>query len=207
VVHFTKRGEKKGRKEKKASAQYSYDSDSRLTDLTYGVVNNSTWQTFAGYHWSYDADSRVTDEYSRADASGTTNGSYTTWAHTAYTYDQDSQLTGTAFTGFAHAPNSTTTSVSTSESQTYDANGNRATTADTQTVSGGGTTTNSSTSPVSSTNQLLFDGTYYYQYDAAGNRTAKYQLNGSNQPINITGYTWNNANELVAVKQYSSWSN
>ncbi len=184
-----------------ASAQYAYDADSRLSDLTYVANNNSTWPTLAAYHWSYDADSRVTDEYSRADASSATNGSYTTWAHTHYNYDQDSQLSNTTADGvttnavtYGNWRNAPSPSGSTpgTNSVTYDQNGNR------QTANAASRST--------STNQLLFDGTFYYTYDAAGNRTAKYQLNGD-VPTNITGYTWNNANELVAVKQYSSWSN
>jgi RHS repeat-associated protein len=174
-----------------ANAANTYDADSRLTDLRY-VFRSSGGPTYlAAYHWTYDADSRVTNEYSLDDTAGTKSYSagYATWAHTTYGYDHNSQLTSTSYSTFAIAPTSNT-------SAAFDYNGNR-------------TSTNSVTS-ASSTNLLLFDGTYYYQYDAAGNRTARYQnavdKSLDSHATNITIYGWNNANELVSVKTYGTYS-
>ena len=73
------------------ASTYSYDDDSRLTDLTYTNAQDSL---IAGYHWDYDADSRVSDMYSRNDTTGTPGGGYAGWGETSYSYDHDSQLTG-----------------------------------------------------------------------------------------------------------------
>jgi len=53
-------------------------------------------------------------------------------------------------------------------------------------------------------NQLLEDGTYRYDYDAEGNRTAKYKDNDSSDDqstgdTDITEYTWDHRNRLVKV--------
>ena len=166
------------------ASTYSYDDDSRLTDLTYTNAQDSL---IAGYHWDYDADSRVSDVYSRNDTTGTPGGNYTGWAETSYSYDHDSQLTTTNYnSNFANPP-------TTSTSETYDPNGNRANTGEV----------------VSYGNRLLFDGTYYYAYDATGNRTAKFESTTGaldSTATNITIYQWNNANELTEVSQYASYS-
>ena len=62
----------------------------------------------------------------------------------------------------------------------------------------------------SSTDRLLFDGTYYYQYDAAGNRTARY-VNSTDSGLDsnatdITIYSWNNANEITAAYYFATYS-
>ena len=167
------------------ASTYSYDDDSRLTDLTYTNAQDSL---IAGYHWDYDADSRVSDMYSRNDTTGTPGGGYTGWAETSYSYDHDSQLTTTSYnSNFANPP-------TTSTSETYDPNGNRANTGDV----------------VSYGNRMLFDGTYYYTYDQDGNRTAKYESTTGaldSTATSITIYQWNNANELTGVSQYASYYN
>ena len=48
-------------------------------------------------------------------------------------------------------------------------------------------------------NRLLFDGTYYYTYDADGNCLMRTAVSGGA----ITAYTWNNANQLTSVTQYA----
>ena len=157
-----------------------------MTDLTY---TNSQDSLIAGYHWDYDADSRVSDMYSRNDTTGTPGGSYTGWAETSYSYDHDSQLTTTNYnSNFANPP-------TTSTSETYDPNGNREST--------------NVVTEASSTNRLLFDGQYYYSYDPAGNRTAKFesatgQLDST--ATNITTYQWNNANELTGVSECATYA-
>ncbi len=88
-------------------------------------------------------------------------------------------------------------------SVTYDANGNRN---DVTPPSGAATTTGAG-------NQLLYDGQYYYQYDAAGNRIAQWvdtngHPEGSPQPndTDITTYTWDNGGQLTAVKYFGAWN-
>ncbi len=56
----------------------------------------------------------------------------------------------------------------------------------------------------------MFDGTYYYQYDAAGNRTARYE-NSVDQgltatPADITIYSYNNDNEMTGVYHFAAYS-
>ena len=61
-------------------------------------------------------------------------------------------------------------------------------------------------------NEMLFDGTYSYQYDADGNCIAKYNSsNGWNAQIDstatdITTYTWDNRGRLTAVTTYASYA-
>jgi RHS repeat-associated protein len=162
-----------------SSAAYTYDGDSRLTDLMYTTETGGGGTVLAGYHWGYNSDGNVTDFYSHNDSSaGTPNTTYVSgssnWGHAQYSYDATQQLTGTTYSDFTDAPDTGT-------SETYDANGNR-----------------TSDSSVISTNRVLFDGTYYYTYDAAGNRTSQYQI-ADDEETNVTTYDWNNKNQLVSV--------
>ena len=50
------------------SAAYSYDSDSRVTDLKYTTETDDDGTLLAGYHWDYSDNSLVNDEYSYADS-------------------------------------------------------------------------------------------------------------------------------------------
>jgi RHS repeat-associated protein len=187
------------------SAAYGYDGDSDLTDLTYYANSGHTGAPLAAYHWDYNASGVVTDEYSRKDTSGTIGSSYSSWAETSYTYDASAELTGATYsTNFASAP--------ADYSADYDANGNC-----TSNTGGDGTSTSSVTED-STSNRLLFDGTYYYSYDADGNRVAQYQItSGTNTSLgtqaspnseayDITIYTWNNANELTSATHYNTYS-
>ena len=171
-----------------ATSCESYDGDSRLTDLSYTTAGGSS--TLAAYHWNYDSDGEVTEAFSYLDASGSADKSqYSTWADTHYICDHDGQLTLTTYSDFANAPTSNT-------GQTYDANGNRKST--------------DLAKEQSSSDRLLFDGQYYYSYDPAGNRTAKFESTTGaldSTATNITIYQWNNANELTGVSQYASYYN
>ncbi len=83
------------------------------------------------------------------------------------------------------------------ESYTYTANGNRITT-------NNGTVTY----VLGPDNEVLFDGTYNYQYDADGNQIARWVGGGSlPQPgdSDITIYTWDNRNRLASVTHYGSY--
>jgi len=68
-----------------------------------------------------------------------------------YTYDDTGQLTDSDYDGDWQPD----------EDYVYDANGNR-------------DTANGSTYTTGASNRLLDDGTYHYDYDAEGNRTARY---------------------------------
>ena len=99
-------------------------------------------------------------------------------------YDATSELTGVDYT------------YQTDESYSYDADGNR--------TSGGSVTGKG--------NQLLFDGTYHYHYDAEGNLIWKYSGSwdsNNNRPTSsdndVTQYTWDFRNRLTAVTHYSSY--
>jgi hypothetical protein len=99
-----------------ASAGYTYDDDSNVTDLTYTTGTDDSGTTLAAYHWDYTANGLASDEYSYAD-SGDLDiplvSDYTTWAQTSYGYDDDNELTSTSYTNFASAP-------STNLSESYD---------------------------------------------------------------------------------------
>ena len=103
-----------------------------------------------------------------------------------YTNDATGQLTAAATTG---DPNLV-------ESHSYDANGNR-------TDTGYSTDAN---------NHMLSDGTYTYNYDNEGNRTARWVASGTNetQPgtgdTDITIYTWDNRDRLTAVTHYATYA-
>jgi hypothetical protein len=56
---------------------------------------------------------------------------------------------------------------------------------------------------------MLFDGTYFYQYDAAGNRTAKFQSDTGlldSSATDITIFKWNEKNALTAVTTYDTYA-
>ncbi len=176
-----------------AQSTYTYDDASELTDLNYVDGSNAP---LAGYHWDYDAAGLVSDEYSLKDTSGTP-ASYAGWAEAEYNYDADAQLSTTGSTDAVTYAGSWNSAVS-NTSVTYDANGNR--------------TSTDGTNTASSTNEVLFDGQYCYQYDAAGNRIAQWvdthrHPEGSPQPgdSDITTYTWDNANQLTEVTYQASY--
>jgi hypothetical protein len=167
------------------SAAYTYDADSDLTGLKYTAGTGSS--VLAAYHWDYAANGLVSDEYSYNDtASGASASTYTTWAKTSYGYDRDSELTSTSYSNFANAPASNTAEV-------FDANGNRA----------------GESSAVGTGNRMLYDGTFYYAYDADGNRIAQYKSSTGaldSTATDITTYAWNEKNELTAVKQFATYA-
>ena len=169
-----------------ATSKYTYDADSRLTKLAYSATARQSG-TLPSYRWSYDDDGDVTYEYALADSSSSRaspTSSYTYWARTSYGYDCTGELTSTSYANFANAP--------ADASQTYDYNGNA--------------TNNGSPGAA---NRLLYDGQYYYAYDADGNRTAKFEsATGAldSTATNITTYQWNNAGQLTGVSQYAYYT-
>ena len=121
--------------------------------------------------------SSASDDYSYVyDAAGNiTQMSSTADGTETYTYDAANEL------------QSVTSATLPDEGYTYNSNGNRTQTDD-----------NTETCTTGPDNELLFDGTYNYLYDAEGNRTAKFEywegadFKGSTVPegaTNITLYT------------------
>jgi YD repeat-containing protein len=139
--------------------------------------------TLAAYTWSYDPVGRVTSELSSGD-SATPGGSATV----SYGYDNDGQLKSASYSNFAHAPGN--------ENYSFDNNGNQ---------TGG-------TRQVGNDNEVTFDGTYTYQYDADGNETARWiaGTTGETHPgtnsgdYQITTYTWDDRNRLMEVDSYTT---
>ena len=94
-----------------------------------------------------------------------------------YDYDPTGQLTS--------ADNETTDD----ETFAYDANGNQL------------------QFTIGPNNQILSDGTYYYRYDADGNRRLKYQWTDTNQDgevqhderFDLTAYTWDSRGRLLKI--------
>ena len=62
---------------------------------------------------------------------------------------------------------------------------------------------------ISAGNRVTFDGTYYYQFDAAGNRTFKYKSDtarADSSATDITKYTWDYRNRMTALAHYADYS-
>ena len=99
-------------------------------------------------------------------------------------------MTAATYTNFAGAPSNF--------SESHDPNGNLATNPST------------SNAQASSTDRVLFDGQYYYNYDAEGNWTARY-MNSTDSGLDchatdITIYTYNNDNEMTAEYHFGTYS-
>ena len=171
-----------------ATVTDSYDYDQNLTGLTY--VAQASGATLAAYTYAYNTAGLQT--------SMTYSSNTIAWnENDAYSYDPDGQLLGTTYNvGQTGGEVGTSTyETTTGDSQAYDPNGNR--------------TSTDSTAESSATNRLLYDGTYYYNYDAEGNRTAKFiSTSGAldSSATDITIYTWNNDNELTSATHYADWT-
>ncbi len=101
----------------------------------------------------------------------------------AYSYDAEGQLTAATYSGSSVQPN---------ESYSYDANGDRT------------SSTSSAAVVIGADNEVLFDGTYTYTYDADGNETAKFiDVNHTGVlqagDTDVTQYSWNADSRLVQV--------
>ena len=110
----------------------------------------------------------------------------------SYTSDSTGQLTSASG---GQAP---------SVSYQYDANGNR----ETVTTSGSAVT-----SITGANNELLFDGTYHYEYDAAGNRIARWQARVRRRrparpagATDIVFYGWDNRDRMTSATTYADYT-
>ena len=182
-----------------------YDLASRTTSIDYTSESFSGGGTLAAYHYVYDGLNQ-TDFYSYRDTSdsGDSTSDYTTWARAQYAYNPDGWLSsigdvfsgGTSlasgggppaaatYTNWANAP-------TTDADRGYDNNGNLV-------------------GSEAIANRLSFDGTYYYQYGAEGNRTAKFKSSDwgtlDSTATDITIYGWDNRNRMISLKHYADWS-
>ena len=207
---------------------YSYDSRGDMTQVTQTESTGAAEQA----DFAYDADARLT----AVDRSQGTGGNYVTVANSTYNYDDASRLTGLSYTdgsnslaaytwtydnanrvaGYTYTSpttawdesvtysytNTSSTDINeltgvqsggnTIESHAYDANGNRSV----------------PTGTIGAANRVLFDGTYYYTYDAEGNRTAKFKSTDGqldSTATEITTYTWDNRDRLTSVSYQAAF--
>ena len=194
------------------TADYTYNTSGLLVGLVYHQGDTVLTQyTFSGVAWdasesveptaptgqsmlpTYDTSS-IVEALSNGSSSSNLLTTVTSSDGTVtYTYDAIGQLLSATYssaTGSASA-------VQPDETYTYDANGNR-------------TSASGSASVVGADNQLLSDGTYYYAYDAEGNRIAKFIDTDADGLLDagdtsITQYTWDARNRLTEVTNYATF--
>ena len=184
------------------AATFAYDYLGEFTGVKrYNTAGTSQLVAQAAY--SYDNDGNLTSlVYKDGESTPVTLDSL------AWTYDQLANVK-TSSSSLDSAGAVTFTNDSTgqlkaatggpapNESYVYDANGNR-------------TNTGYSTG---ANNELLCDGTYHYQYDAEGNRIARWVQSPGNAgkpapasgDTNITLYAWDNRDRLTSVTQYATY--
>jgi len=172
--------------------------------LLTGLVHHQGQTIFANYRWTYDgglsqfssddngtvpllSQSMLPVHATKGIVEALQNGTYTAVLLTDmlssdgsvhYTYDSTGQLIGATYTG-GKLPN---------ESYQWDANGNPA---------GSGYL-------VGLDNRLLSDGTYRYEYDAEGNRVARFIDSDKSGTLtegdtDLMAYTWDNRNRLTEI--------
>ena len=125
-------------------AQAAYVYDNLGNMTSLAYTNGGS--TLRSYSWSYDNLGNMATAYNNLDGTA------------SYQSDSTGQLTSAAY-----QPQNQS-----NELYSYDSNGNRLTAANSNT---GGNQVTYVSGP---NNELLYDGTYNYQYDANGNLTAKY---------------------------------
>ena len=166
------------------ASHYTFDAADRLTALTH-YHTSETADKLAGYSWDFDGAGRLERQ-----ASGWQNGQTWTTDGVNYGYDARGQLTGAVYDSGSPLAN---------EGYEYDANGNR------ESVTIGGTTdTYAAPDPY---NHVRSDGTFTYEYDDEGNRTARFVWTDANsnglidagEKSQITAYKWDNRDRLVKM--------
>ena len=163
------------------TSTYGYNDAGQLTSL----VHAHDGSALASYAWGYDLAGNMTSQqstgsdYFTEDGSGDVTGEAAEQGSSTYTYDHANQQTSES----DNYPND----YSLGENYAYDGNGNRS-----------GCTTGAG-------NELTFDGTYTYTYDADGNCTAKFiDVHGTGVlaagDTDVTLYSWDYANRLVQAQ-------
>ena len=148
------------------------------------------------YGVTYDADGNVTETTSAED--GTATGSPAT---AIYGYNNVNELESASYSGW----NTAAETAPSAFGCTYDADGNRV-------------TTGANTDSTGNDNELKYDGTYNYIYDADGNCLAKFICSAGsgftgdsiasipNDATQVTIYTWDNRNRLTEADYYESYT-
>ena len=163
------------------TSTYGYNDAGQLTSL----VHAHDGSALASYVWGYDLAGNMTSQqstgfdYFTEDGSGDVTGEAAEQGSSSYTYDHANQQTGES----DNYPND----YSLGENYAYDGNGNR------------------SGCTIGAGNELTFDGTYTYTYDADGNCTAKFiDVHGTGVlaagDTDVTLYSWDYANRLVQAQ-------
>jgi len=193
LVRVEQSGEVGGNAVAEKRVDFAYDAQGRTTAIT-RYADLAGTQLVADTTFTYDSAGRLTELMHCQD---TVDLAGYTWTYDSagritqftslldgtvdYTHDATGQLTGADY------------DYQDDESYTYDENGNRI---------GGGYV-------VGTNNQLLSDGTFWYEYDAEGNRTLRYvwtdtDTDGQVDPgeqSQITEYVWDHRNRLVRVTE------
>ena len=183
------------------SATFEYDLQNEFTTVN-RYADASTTNLVASGAYGYDAEGDITSlAYTK---SGSTLPSY------AWTYDSLGDMSsatetlGSIVNSVDYTSDSTgqilsATGGPSDESFSYDANGNNA----------------NSGVVIGMDNEILYDGTYHYAYDAQGNQTARWVQSSANSTAgllipasgdtDITYYTWDNLNRMVGVTHYANF--
>jgi RHS repeat-associated protein len=185
------------------TATFAYNNVGQF--LSVGRYQNSTATNLvATSTYGYDSAGELTYiDYADGQSTPATLDNFT------WTYDAAGDVSASSSTldgTVSYASDSTgqlTSDGQTGQSYVHDPNGNR----ETVTTSGGTVTSITGTN-----NEVLFDGTYNYQYDGEGNRIARWvSANGSGeaQPgpndTDITIYGWDNRNRMTSATSYANY--
>ena len=191
LTHIAQTGQTGGNAVASIGIDLAYDSLGRLVHLDRFQGTSFV----AGSTWQYDSQNRLV---ALTHAQGQTNLTGYTWScdiasrltdatspdgPVHYSYDDTDQLAAADYENTQQFD----------ESYQWDANGNRS---DSGWVTG-------------ANNQLLSDGTFWYSYDAEGNRTARFiwtdtdadSLIDDGERSQITEYSWDNRNRLTRVSE------
>ena len=189
VTRLTQGEQPGGKDVAEKRVEFSYDAAGQLDTLT-RYADTAGTQLVAETDYGYDLTGRLTDlthfrgqttfvDYDWSfDAAGRMTQYVNSIDGTAdYTNDATGQLTAADY------------DYQTDESYTYDDTGNR--------VNDGYT--------VGANNRMTSDGTFYYLYDAEGNRTHRFIDANQNGQLDsgdgdITQYTWDHRNRLVKIE-------
>jgi uncharacterized delta-60 repeat protein/RHS repeat-associated protein len=187
----------------KQSGTGAYSKEATFTYYANGQTNTETFISNPGSSQTtvavgtdtYDDDERLTNlAYTHGGSPITTGGSDIRYGVSYDAASNITQIVSADGTDNLTLDNSDQLQTATGEDLSYDQNGNQ--------TSGGYVT--------GADNRLLFDGTYHYQYDKDGNRTARFisstgKLDSSATEITI--YAWDYENRLATETTYSNYSN
>jgi len=174
---------------------FTYNDNSQFDSIS-RYASTGTTNLVATSQYAYDSSNRLT---ALAHSQGATSLAGYTWTFDGanrlvqmtspdgtanYTYDSRDQLVGA---GYDYQDD---------ESYVYDENGNR--------ITATYESTGTDTYATGDHNRLVCDGTFRYEYDPEGNRTARFIDADSSGTLSVgdtdvTEYTWDNANRLIRI--------